>query len=115
VIYVDVNISRKPARESTEVLVGRTILGRQRLINPESSNWDCFQAKTNLVVQGTWADGLKLALREIHKRLPRSVWIVAIVHGEIIVETPEAKAEQVKRLLAKIMVGVLDKLFQKRR
>jgi DNA polymerase I len=99
--------------ECTEVVEGRTILGRRRLINPEASNWDCFQSKTNLVVQGACADGIKLALCEIRKRLPRSTWIIAIVHDEIIVETPEAKAEQVKKLLEKIMVSVFDKLFKK--
>jgi DNA polymerase I-like protein with 3'-5' exonuclease and polymerase domains len=99
--------------ERTEVVEGRTILGRRRLINPEASNWDCFQSKTNLVVQGVCADGIKLALYEIRKRLPRSTWIVAIVHDEIIVETPEAKAEQVKKVLEEIMVGVFNKLFKK--
>jgi len=99
--------------EYTEVVEGRTILGRRRLINPEASNWDRFQSKTNLVVQGACADGIKLALCEIRKRLPRSVWIIAIVHDEIIVEAPEAKAEQVKNLLEKIMVSVFDKLFKK--
>ena len=83
------------------------------MINSEASNWDCFQSKTNLVVQGACADGIKLALCEIRKRLPRSTWIVAIVHDEIIVETPEAKAEQVKKLLEEIMVGVFNKLFKK--
>ena len=50
---------------------------------------------------------------EIRKRLPRSTWIIAIVHDEIIVETPEAKAEQVKKLLEEIMVSVFDRLFKK--
>ncbi|MBV8418257.1 MAG: hypothetical protein JO251_23930 [Verrucomicrobia bacterium] len=99
--------------ECTEVVEGRTILGRRRLINPEASNWDCFQAKTNLVVQGACADGLKLALCEIRKRLPRGVWIIAIVNDEIIAEAPKAKAEQVKKLLAKIMVSVFETLFKK--
>jgi DNA polymerase I-like protein with 3'-5' exonuclease and polymerase domains len=36
--------------ECTEVVEGRTILGRRRLINPEASNLDRFQSKTNLVV-----------------------------------------------------------------
>jgi DNA polymerase-1 len=99
--------------ECTEAVEGRTILGRRRLINPEASNWDCFQSKTNLVVQGACADGIKLALCEIRKRLPRSTWIIAIVHDEIIVETPEAEAEQVKELLEEIMVSVFDKLFKK--
>ena len=99
--------------ECTEVVEGRTIIGRRRLINPEDSNWDAFQAKTNLVVQGACADGLKLALCEIHKALPKDAKIIAAVHDEIIVEAPEAQAEQVKKLLAKIMVSVFDKLFKK--
>jgi DNA polymerase I-like protein with 3'-5' exonuclease and polymerase domains len=99
--------------EWTEVVEGRTILGRRRLIDPEASNWDCFQSKTKLVVQGACADGLKLALCEIRKRLPRSVWIIATVNDEIIVESPETKAEQVKELVGKIMVDVFDKLFKK--
>jgi DNA polymerase-1 len=99
--------------ECTEVVEGRTILGRRRLINPEASNWDCFQSKTHLVVQGACAEGLKLALCEIHKALPKDAKIIAIVHDEIIVEASEAKAEQVKKLLAKIMVNVFDKLFKK--
>jgi DNA polymerase I-like protein with 3'-5' exonuclease and polymerase domains len=41
--------------------------------------------------------------------LPRSVLIIAIVHDEIIVEAPEAKAEHLKKLLAKIMVSVFEK------
>jgi DNA polymerase I-like protein with 3'-5' exonuclease and polymerase domains len=99
--------------ECTEVVEGRTILGRRRLINPEASNWERFQAKTNLVVQGACADGLKLALCEIHKALPKDAKIIATVHDEIIVEAPGAQAEQVKKLLAKIMVSVFDKLFKK--
>jgi DNA polymerase I-like protein with 3'-5' exonuclease and polymerase domains len=83
------------------------------LIDPEASNWDRFQAKTNLVVQGACADGLKLALCEIRKRLPRSGRIIATVYDEIIVETTETKAEQVKKLVGKIMVDVFDKLFKK--
>jgi len=83
------------------------------LINPEASNWDRFQAKTSLVVQGACADGLKLALCEIHKALPKGAKILAAVQDEIIVEAPEVKAEQVKKLLAKIMVIVFDKLFKK--
>ena len=99
--------------ECTEVVEGRTILGRRRLIDPEASNWHRFQAKTNLVVQGACAEGLKLALCKIHKALPKDVKIIATVHDEIIVEASEAKAEQVKKLLVKIMVSVFDNLFKK--
>ena len=40
--------------------------------------------------------------------------IIAIVHDEIIVEAPEAKAEHLKKLLAKIMVSVFEKPFKKK-
>jgi DNA polymerase I-like protein with 3'-5' exonuclease and polymerase domains len=40
-------------------------------------------------------------------------WIIAIVDDEIIVETPEVKAEQAKELLEKIMFSVFDSLFEK--
>jgi DNA polymerase I len=100
--------------ECAEVEEGRTILGRRILINPEASNWECFQAKTNLVVQGACSDGLKLALCEIHHALPKDAEIIAVVHDEIIVEAIEAQAEQVKKLLSKLMVGVFDKLFKKK-
>ena len=45
--------------------------------------------------------------------MPRGVWIIAIVNDEIIAEAPKAKAEQVKKLLAKIMVSVFETLFKK--
>jgi DNA polymerase I-like protein with 3'-5' exonuclease and polymerase domains len=45
--------------------------------------------------------------------LPRSGRIIATVYDEIIVETTETKAEQVKKLVGKIMVDVFDKLFKK--
>jgi DNA polymerase I-like protein with 3'-5' exonuclease and polymerase domains len=66
-----------------------------------------------MVVEGACADGLKLALCEIHRALPKDAKIIATVHDEIIVEAPEAHAEQLKKLLAKIMVSVFDKLFKK--
>jgi UDP-N-acetylenolpyruvoylglucosamine reductase len=42
-----------------------------------------------------------------------TAFVESTVHDEIIVEASEAKAEQVKKLLAKIMVNVFDKLFKK--
>ena len=45
--------------------------------------------------------------------MPKDANVIATVHDEIIVEASEAKAEQVKMLLAKIMVSVFDKLFKK--
>jgi hypothetical protein len=64
--------------ECTEVGEGRTTLKRRRLINQKAGNRDCFQSEANLVVQGACADGIRLALCEIRKRLSRSAWIIAI-------------------------------------
>jgi hypothetical protein len=49
--------------------------------------------------------GLKLTLCEIHKALPKDAKIIATVHDEIIVGASEAKAERVKKLLAKITLS----------
>jgi DNA polymerase-1 len=46
--------------------------------------------------------------------LPKDAKIITTVRDEIIIEAPEAQAEQIKKLLGKIMVSVFDKLFKKR-
>jgi DNA polymerase I-like protein with 3'-5' exonuclease and polymerase domains len=46
--------------------------------------------------------------------LPKDAKIITTVRDEIIIEPPEAQAEQIKKLLGKIMVSVFDTLFKKR-
>ena len=55
--------------------------------------------KVNHPVQGTGADGLKLAMALFYERLPEylDAKLVIAVHDELVVECPEEQAEEVAR------------------
>jgi DNA polymerase-1 len=89
----------------------RTVLGRRRLIPPEASAWERFTALVNTPVQGGCADGMKRALVELATALPPSARIISTVHDEIIVETPEAEAADVRRTVEAVMVEAMAALF----
>ena len=89
----------------------RTVLGRRRLIPPESSAWERFTALVNTPVQGGCADGMKRALVQLASKLPPSARIVSTVHDEIIVEAPEHDAEDVRRTVEAVMVEAMAALF----
>jgi DNA polymerase I-like protein with 3'-5' exonuclease and polymerase domains len=64
----------------------RTLSGRIRYMDPKA--WNEYM---NNPVQGTGADGLKLSMREVHRRLRHPkyggrAWLVHHVHDELIVE-----------------------------
>ena len=79
----------------------RTLLGRRRAT-------DRYTEKLNTPVQGSGADGLKLALgflyQELVKRgLQEEVYPVLAVHDEVVVEAPEVRAEEAEDLLVGAM------------
>ncbi|MCI8537962.1 MAG: DNA polymerase I [Oscillospiraceae bacterium] len=91
-----------------------TLLGRRRWL-PElkSSNFNTRsfgeRVALNMPVQGTAADLIKLAMVRVQARLKAAGLagrLVLQVHDELIVECPEAEAEQVEALLAEEMEGV---------
>jgi len=90
---------------------GRTLLGRRRLPGPDATNWDRLQLLVNFRVQGSCADGLKLAMVRLAKELPLSARMIATVHDELVLECPEAISEEIKNLTAKIMLEEMDKVF----
>lgn len=64
----------------------------------------------NTPIQGTAADIIKLAMIRVRDRLNREglrARLVLQVHDELIVEAPREEAEQVKKLLAEEMEGVM--------
>ena len=65
----------------------------------ENNKWFRFAGLTNSIVQGTCADGLKLAMVDIWNQLPKGASIVSTVHDELIVETPTSAAEESMRLI----------------
>ena len=85
----------------------RTLVGRRVL------RVDRFSEKLNLPVQGTGADGLKLALALLWKRrgeCPSAVPLLA-VHDEIVLEVSEADAAHAAAWLKRCMVDAVAPLL----
>ena len=85
----------------------RTLTGRRRVGVERFTEW------VNAPVQGTGADGLKLALALLWERraeCPDAV-PVACVHDEILVECDEDKAEKVEAWLEKVMIDGMDEVL----
>jgi len=85
----------------------RTLTGRRRTGVTRFTEW------VNAPVQGTGADGLKLALAllwERRKECPDTV-PVACVHDEIVIECAEDKAEKAKAWLERAMIDGMDEVL----
>jgi DNA polymerase I len=85
----------------------RTLTGRRRVGVTRFTEW------VNAPVQGTGADGLKLALALLWERraeCPGTV-PVACVHDEIVVECDEDKAEKVETWLKTAMIDGMDRVL----
>jgi DNA polymerase I-like protein with 3'-5' exonuclease and polymerase domains len=69
-----------------------------------------WRPQSEFPVQGTGADGPKLALALLHERRAECPGVVPIlaVHDEIVVECDEADAQQVEAWLEKAMVDGMD-------
>lgn len=95
----------------------RTVLGR--LLRPTRPT-----DRTNYPVQGSAADGLKVALGLLRSRLPQGARIIAAVHDEVLVECPleqaatvvetvrEALVEGMRNVLRRVPVGVETGVFE---
>jgi DNA polymerase I len=83
-----------------------TLAGRLRRVRS-------FMEKVNHPVQGTGADGLKLAMGLFHERLPEHLDanLVIACHDELIVECPRVQAEEVARFLEEVMVAGMDEVL----
>jgi len=67
----------------------------------------------NAPVQGSAADGLKMAMGEVHKRLRKfggSAFIAATIHDELLIECDEADEPEVLEILKEAMVSTMDAL-----
>jgi len=90
----------------------RTVTGRRRLLPTEpSKEWQRFTGLVNTPVQGGSADGLKQAMIELSQRLPEGAHLISTVHDELIVETPQELAEQVRDIVRDCMVNAMARLF----
>jgi len=79
----------------------RTQLGRRKRFPAGKFS---FNAALNIPVQGTAAEGFKLAMTELHRRLPEIGGRgVLCVHDEYIAEIPEENAEEGCELIVDVM------------
>ncbi len=108
--FIDETIAR--ARETGQV---RTLLGRlRRLPDLRSKNvpvrMEAERQAMNTPVQGSAADLIKRAMIDLHRELAerklRSRLILQI-HDELLLEVPEAEADEAKRLVKQVMEGAL--------
>jgi hypothetical protein len=89
----------------------RTVMGRRRLLPETASEWERFTALVNTPVQGGCADGMKQALVLIAQQLPAEARLISTVHDEVLVEAPEAMANEVRDLVQAIMIEAMAALF----
>jgi DNA polymerase-1 len=109
--FIDETIAR--ARETGHV---RTLLGRlRRLPDLRSKNvpvrMEAERQAMNTPVQGSAADLIKRAMIDLHRELQerrlRSRLILQI-HDELLLEVPEAEADEAKQLVTRVMEGALQ-------
>ena len=93
-----------------------TLFGRRRALPELNSNNHNIRASgermaRNTPIQGTAADVIKLAMVRVWKRLRDEKMesrLILTVHDELIVEAPEAEAEQAARILREEMEGCVQ-------
>ena len=89
---------------SAPLICSKTLAGRKRV-------WGWKDGRTlardtelyNSPSQGTGADLLKVVMAEVYSFLPEEVKMVGSVHDELILEAPEAQAQEMASLLLGIM------------
>jgi DNA polymerase-1 len=89
-----------------QALETRTLAGRRRLAVAK------FTEALNTPVQGTGADGLKLALTRLFASRDEApnTRLIAVVHDEILAECPETDAEATAEWLARHMTTAMQEL-----
>lgn len=90
----------------------RTLTGRRRFI-PDSVETNRHGVSLNTPVQGTAADMLKMVAVDLWKRRHEfpEARTVALIHDEIMLDVPEAKAEDAGKWLKSRMLEIGNKLI----
>ena len=109
--YMDKTIADAKANGYVSTLFGR----RRTLPELSSTNFNVRASgermARNTPIQGTAADVIKLAMVRVWKRLrdeKMASRLILTVHDELIVEAPEAEAEQAARILREEMEGCVQ-------
>lgn len=86
---------------------GRTLTGRRFYYSAAAP----LPEVSNFPVQGTAADIIKQALGLLAERLDQEVWIVAVIHDEILLECPAERAESAAIMLKAAMEEAANKIL----
>ena len=99
-------------RRQSRLRVTRTVLGRRRSIKPVDGRTPYTQL-LNSPVQGSAADGMKLALARLWEtRSIPGAFPVLVVHDEVVVETPEDRVDETKEWLVNAMVEGMNECLK---
>ena len=99
-------------RRQSRLRVTRTVLGRRRSIKPVNGRTPYTQL-LNSPVQGSAADGMKLALARLWEtRSIPGAFPVLVVHDEVVVETPEDRVDETKEWLVNAMVEGMNECLK---
>ena len=106
--YIDRTIAR--AREAGVVT---TMFDRRRRVPELTSRNGQIRAAAervtvNLPIQGTAADILKRAMIDLHAVLPADSPMILTVHDELLLEVPEARADEIAALVRERMEGAVE-------
>lgn len=96
----------------------KTMFGRRRYFpNINSKNWK-KRAKAereafNAPIQGTAADIMRMAMVAVNDKLRADsrydgIYIIMTVHDELVIECPEAMAEEIKAMMTDTMENIVD-------
>lgn len=111
-IYTEIDVYlQKLVKFAKENGYSKTIFGRRRYmpdINSSNHNLRQFQERTamNAPIQGSAADILKIAMIRVQRaieKLQLNAKIIASVHDEIVIDTPQDEVDIVKNLLKEEM------------
>tara|TARA_B100001123_G_scaffold449088_1_gene612966 strand:+ start:48974 stop:51652 length:2679 start_codon:yes stop_codon:yes gene_type:complete len=91
----------------------QTMYGRKRKVPELTSKHGQIRAAAervavNMPIQGTAADILKMAMIDIHKKLPKSSIMILTVHDELLFEVPKTASDTVTALVKERMEQVVS-------
>ena len=96
----------------------RTILGRRRPIEGIDQRNPMLRQRAeryaiNTVVQGSAADLIKVAMVDVHRRLPGAfpeARLLLQIHDELVLECPSGQAEALRDFVVQAMAGAMPDL-----
>ncbi|MCA9662178.1 MAG: hypothetical protein KC486_27820, partial [Myxococcales bacterium] len=101
-------VGQLSAKARSEDVVVHTILGRRKRFPAGKFS---FNSALNIPVQGTAAEGFKLAMIELHRELQALGGAgILVVHDEYIAEVPEESADAARVLVQRTMEAAMAKV-----